>query len=151
MNIKIKVNGNKNITHDKIKARLGVTDKKNHSVFYLEGGAFIIPNEDIDDFVEVMATVEAACRRLIKNKLLKHHVLDTNFIMNFESCSDRMKKDKSTYLSFQYHFKQKNNENTSIIRIKDENEFFFIGLLDDIENELLKHNILINKTRKTES
>ena len=151
MNIKIKVNGDKVITHDKIKAKLGLTDKKNHSVFYLEGGAFITPDEDIDDFNELMEMVEASCRRLIKNKLLHHCVLDTNFIMNFEVCSDRMKKGKNTYLSFQYHFKQKNNNNKGILDIKKENEPFFVSLLDDIEGELQKHNIHINKSRKTEN
>ena len=149
MRTKIKVNGNKNITHDKIKAKLGLTDKKNHSVFYMEGGAFITPNDDVDDFNEVMCNVESSCRKLIKYKLLRNSLLDTNFLMNFEVCSERMKKNKNTYLYFQYHFRQKNNKNNSVLTVKEENEPFFVSLLNDIETELIKYNIIVNKKRKT--
>ena len=52
--------------------------------------------------------------------------------MNFE-ISDRMKQGKSSYLSFQYHFKQKNNANKSIINIK-KSTVFYRELLNDLEN-----------------
>lgn len=147
MNTKIRINGNKNITHEKIKARLGLTDKKNQSVFYLEGGMFLTPKTDAEDFPAIMEDVETTCKRLIKSKLLKNEVLSTDFLMNFEVCSDRMKKDKRTYLSFQYHFKQKNGNNTSIVTLKDKNEGFFTDLLNDIEKELTSWNIDISKKR----
>jgi hypothetical protein len=59
-----------------------------------------------------------------------------------------MKVGKNSYLSFQYHFKQKNNENQSIIDIKQEHEHFFIELLNEIEERLHVHNIQLNKKRK---
>ena len=145
---KIKVNGNKNINHKQIKAKIGLTNKTNHSVFYLEGSAFITPNSDFEDFHEIINSVESSCRRSIKKKLLKSANFDTNFIMNFDVCSDRMKKDKSTYLYFQYHFKQKDNLNIGVLDVKKYNEPFFIDLLDDIKNELNSYDITISKTKK---
>jgi hypothetical protein len=144
---KLRVNGNKNICHDKIKAKIGMTDKNNHSVFYLEGGAFITPSDEYEDFEEIMDYIEHSCRNLLKKKLLKSTTLETNFLMNFEVCADRMKKNKNTYLSFQYHFKQKNENNISIVTLKENNENFFVSLLDDIENELSRYNMRVSKTR----
>lgn len=149
MSVKLRINGNKTIEHEKIKSRLGLTDKKNHTAFYFEGSAFITPNEDLE-YDEVINSIETSCKRSIKKKLMNSKTLDNNFLMNFEVCSDRMKKDKNTYLSFQYHFKQKNNENKSIFTVKKENYDFFKSLLSDIENEMNLHNIKINKNKRVE-
>lgn len=148
MSNKLRINGNKNITHKTIKAKLGLTDKKNHSVFYLEGGAFITPEYNYDDFPNIMDKIKSDCKQAIKNKLFNNNVLAPDFLMNFEACSDRMNKNKKTYLSFQYYFKQKNMANKSVLDIKDDNEDFFISLLDDIEFFLESYNIKVNKKRK---
>lgn len=148
MSVKLRINGNKTIEHEKIKSKLGLTDKKNHTVFYFEGSAFITPQDDLD-YDEVISSIESSCKRSIKKKLMNSKTLDNNFLMNFEVCSDRMKKNKNTFLSFQYHFKQKNNENKSIFNVKKENYDFFESLLFDIENEMNLHNIKINKNKKS--
>jgi hypothetical protein len=147
MSVKFRINGNKNIEHDKIKAKLGLTNKLNHTTFYLEGGTFLTPQDEFEDFEEIMSMVKSSCKRSMKDKLLNNSNLDTNFLMNFEVCSDRMKKDKNTYLSFQYHFKQKNNINKSVLKVKDENILFFTNLLNDIEKELYSYNIKLSKKR----
>lgn len=145
---KIKINGDKTIIHNKINAKLGLTDKHNHSVFYLEGGTFITPTISLGDFNEVMSDIESTCKRSIKNKLLNGNTFSTNFLMTFDVCSDRMQKGKNTYLSFQYHFKQKNNQNLSILTIKQMFEPFFLELLNDIECQLTDYKITASKTRK---
>lgn len=150
MSIKFRINGNKNITHDKIKARIGLTDKLNHNVFYIEGGAFLTPNENIDDFGEIMYDIEKSCKRSLKNKLMSDSILDNNFIMNFDVCTDRMKKDKKSYFSFQYHFKQKDGKNNSVLDLKDRYGSFFTGLLDDICMNLEEFKIGISKEKKVE-
>lgn len=147
MNTRIRINGNKNIKHNTIKARLGLTDKNNHNTFYLEGGAFIKPQSDYDDFPYIMSQIESVCRKNIKRKLLHSPILSPDFLMNFEICSDRMQCNKKSYLSFQYHFKQRNTLNNSVLDIKDEYETFFISLLNDIEKELLSYDIVANKKR----
>ena len=149
MDIKFRINGNKNIEHDKIKAKLGLTNKLNHTTFYLEGGTFLTPQDEFEDFEEIMSMVKSSCKRSMKDKLLNNSNLDTNFLMNFEVCSDRMKKGKNTYLSFQYHFKQKNNINKSVLKVKDENILFFTNLLNDIEKELYSYNIKLSKKRES--
>ena len=148
MNKKIKINGNKHILHNKIKAKLGLTDKKNQNVFYLEGGTFVIPNVEYDDFQQIMKDVESSCKKTMKRKLFNNKLFESNFLMNFEICSNRMKKGKSSYLSFQYHFKQKNNNNDSIVTLKQNNEEFFTELLSDIECNITNYNMNISKTRK---
>lgn len=147
MDEKLRVNGNKSILHNSIKAKLGITDKKNQKVFYLEGGAFLTPQNDLEDFAATMRDVESVCRRQIKSKLLSNTAITSDFLMNFEVCSDRMKKGKRTYLSFQYHFKQKPNLNISVVTLKNDNEDFFISLLNDIENELNAYDISVSKKR----
>ena len=98
MKYKLRINGDKNIKHKNIKARLGLTDKTNHSVFYMEGGAFIIPEDEYDDFTEIMNKIESNCKNFLKKSLFNNSILSPNFLMNFEVCSDRMNKNKKTSL-----------------------------------------------------
>ena len=142
-----KINGNKKINHNNIKAKIGLTDKKIHTTFYLEGGGFITPATDFEDFSVIMDNIQSFCKKNTKNKLNGNNLLDNCFLLNFEVCSDRMKKNKKTYLSFQYHFKQKNNANISVLDVKKENENFFISLLNDLEKELNEFEIKISKNR----
>lgn len=142
-----KVNGNKKINHNNIKAKIGLTDKKIHTTFYLEGGGFITPTTDFEDFSVIMDDIQSFCKKNTKSKLNENNLLDNCFLLNFEVCSDRMKKNKKTYLSFQYHFKQKNNANISVLDVKKENENFFISLLNDLEKELNEFEIKISKNR----
>lgn len=151
MSIKFKVNGDKTIKHNKIKAVLGLTNRKDHSTFYLEGGTFITPELENENFEEVMDYIKTSCKKDIKNKLNNISFLDKSFLMNFEVCSDRMKKDKNSYLSFQYHFKQKKGIEKGILNIKEENENFFIELLNDIENYLNSFNINLSKKRNNKN
>ena len=150
MEEKFKTNGDKSISHDKINAKLGITNKKIHTTFYLEGSTFITPKDEFQNYSEILNEIESSCKFNIKKKLLYNKNLSSNFLMNFEVSSDRMKKDKNTFLSFQYHFKQKNNGNTNIFTIKKENYDFFKSLLSDIENEMMSYNIKINKNKKVE-
>ena len=67
--------------------------------------------------------------------------------MNMEVCSDRMRVGKKTYLYFQYHFKQKYNNNESLISLKARNIDFFTGLLDDITENITSYGITMSKTK----
>ena len=147
MNLKFKVNGDKTIKHDKIKSILGLVDKNNHSVFYLEGGTFIIPLVENENFEEVMDFIKKTCKANIKKKLEITPFLEKSFLMNFEICSDRMKKNKSSYLSFQFHFKQKKGNEIGILEIKNNYEYFFTQILNDIENQLNSFNINLSKIK----
>lgn len=147
MSVEFKINGDKVINHKKIKAKIGFTDKKNHNTFYIEGSGFITPNEDIDDFDEIMGLIKNYCKQSLKKRLLTNKTIDRNFLMNFEVCSDRMKKNKKSFLSFQYHFMQKDRKNRSILDVKKYENDFFIDILNDVENELKKYNIDINKKK----
>ena len=115
--VKKRLSSNKNIKHERIKAKLGLTDRKNHNVFYLEGGVFITPNSEFDDFTQVMDDIRSLCKQSIRRKIFNNNILEPVFLMNFEICSDRMKVNKNSYLSFQYHFKQKNNETKNVLNL----------------------------------
>lgn len=144
---KIRINGDKKISHKNIKAKVGLTDKNNQSVFYFEGSSFITPTENIDNFNEIINDVESSCRQELKKKLLIHPDLSTDFLMNMEVCSDRMKVGKKTYLYFQYHFKQRSKEIESVITLKERNSEFFTSLLNDISNNLSSYGIIMSKTK----
>lgn len=146
--VKKRLSSNKNIKHEKIKAKLGLTDRKNHNVFYLEGGVFITPNSEFDDFTQVMDDIRSLCKQSIRRKIFNNNILEPVFLMNFEICSDRMKVNKNSYLSFQYHFKQKNNETKNVLNLKRENENFFIDILNDIENQIMSYDMTLSKKPK---
>lgn len=146
--VKKRLSSNKNIKHEKIKAKLGLTDRKNHNVFYLEGGVFITPNSEFDDFTQVMDDIRSLCKQSIRRKIFNNNILEPVFLMNFEICSDRMKVNKNSYLSFQYHFKQKNNETKNVLNLKRENEKFFIDILNDIENQIMSYDMTLSKKPK---
>lgn len=139
----LKVNGDRNITHNQIKAKIGFTNKQNHNVFYIEGGIFIKPINTNDNFIDLMNQIENRCRKYIKNTLRNSTFLTNDFLMKFDVCSQRMQQNKKSYLSFQYHFKQQNNENKSIIHLKEEKEDFFNNILKNIEEELQSEDFLI--------
>lgn len=147
MSVKFKINGNKNIEHDKINAKIGLTDKKIHTSFYLECGAFIKPEIEYENFDEVINDISKSCKRSLKKSLLYNNNFERNFLMTFDVCSDRMKKNKNTYLSLQYHFKQKDNKNDSVIDVKNNNIEFFTDLLNNIETEMNRYNIKISKNK----
>jgi hypothetical protein len=146
MTSKLRTNGDKTIPHNEIKAKVGITDKKNHTAFYLEGCTFIKPLEE-QDYEEVYETLKKECRRHLKAKLTDHATISHDFIMNIELCVDRMQKDKNSFLSFQYHFKQKGGANKSILDVKTENETFFIGLLNDLTDCLKAYNITASQKK----
>lgn len=146
--VKKRLSSNKNIKHERIKAKLGLTDRKNHNVFYLEGGVFITPNSEFDDFTQVMDDIRSLCKQSIRRKIFNNNILEPVFLMNFEICSDRMKVNKNSYLSFQYHFKQKNNETKNVLNLKRENENFFIDILNDIENQIMSYDMTLSKKPK---
>ena len=146
MRDKIRINGNKNINHNDIKAKVGLTSKENQNVFYFEGSSFITPTENCD-FNTIMSQLEQVCRKSLKKKLLVHPDLSTDFLMNMEICSDRMKVGKKTYLYFQYHFKQRHNNNESLVLLKKRNNDFFVGLLDDITDYLNSYDITLSKKK----
>ena len=146
--VKKRLSSNKNIKHERIKAKLGLTDRKNHNVFYLEGGVFITPNSEFDNFVQVMDDIRSLCKQSVRKKIFNSMILEPVFLMNFEICSDRMKVNKNSYLSFQYHFKQKNNGTKNVLNLKRENEMFFIDLLNDIENKLISYDMTLSKKPK---
>ena len=146
--VKKRLSSNKNIKHERIKAKLGLTDRKNHNVFYLEGGVFITPNSEFDNFVQVMDDIRSLCKQSVRKKIFNNDILEPVFLMNFEICSDRMKVNKNSYLSFQYHFKQKNNESKNVLNLKRENEIFFIDILNDIENKIMSYDMTLSKKPK---
>lgn len=145
MQTTLRINGNKKIAHNNIRAKVGITDKKNQSVFYLEGCSFIMPTEDIDDFNETIQEVEKTCRKSLKKRLINHPDLNPEFLLNFEVCSDRMKIGKKSFLNFQCHFKQYNNE--SLVFLKERNEDFFVNILDDVNNCLNSYGIVLSKKK----
>ena len=76
METRIKVNGDKNITHKTIKGKLGLTNKKNHTTFYLEGGTFLTPEYDVENFADVMTAIQNRCKHYIKNRFLKQETFE---------------------------------------------------------------------------
>ena len=142
---KIRVNGNKNINHNLIKAKLGITNKKKHTIFYMEGGMFLMPSCEYDDYELIMNKIKNKCKIYLKNKLSNNDFLSNDFLINFDICANRMSLNKKTLFSFQYHFKQKNNLNYDIISIKENHEEFFKNLLNDMQENLINYNFKIIK------
>ena len=102
-----KITTEKKIDNDWFKLKIGTMDKKEPSVVYLEGGIFIKPNKKKDDYRPSIKNINTCFHDEVKNIYSKtNNIFSQNYISNFEIADERMKYNKSTYLSFQFFLRQ---------------------------------------------
>ena len=133
------------------KLKIGTIDKKRPTTFYVEGGTFITPVEEEDDFLtykEKMAVVYKAMARGIEEMRLtgKKKNLERSFIANIDVADERMKVGKKTYFTFQYYLHQ-NGEIVPFTEITADGDEYTKKVLERIEYSLKENGFALSKTK----
>lgn len=103
-----KISTEKKINNEWFKLKIGTTDKKEPNVVYIEGGISIMPTKNKTDYKPSIKNIsngfEAEISKLCSDN---SNILSSNHILNFEIAENRIKYNKSTFLSFQIFLRQK--------------------------------------------
>lgn len=109
LNSEIKLNENG------FKIKIGTTNRLNPSTVYMDIGGFIIPQFEAEEYKDDYEFIEHNIHKTIKKLLKENSDFEKNYICVVEIPYERMKMNKSSYLSCQCHLKQKNNLQTDEI------------------------------------
>ena len=91
------------------KLKIGTINKKKPTTFYVEGGTFITPVDEIDEdlsFKDKMNNVYKAMSQGIMRLTAETKNVQKSFIANIDVADERMKVGKKTYFTFQYYLHQ---------------------------------------------
>lgn len=125
------INTIKNIDSDFFKIKLGTFNKKNPKTIFIEGSAYILP-EINNDFSNLQASISKNLSFIIKKMLNSSELFDSKYISIVEIPVERIKIGKKTYMSLEYHLKQKKTKDIDSL-IKDRKYF-----IDEVFNEITK-------------
>ena len=133
------------------KLKIGTINKKKPTTFYVEGGTFITPVDDVDDersYKEKIAVVYKDMAGGIEEMRVtgKKKNLEKNFIVNIDVADERMKTGKKTYFTFQYYLRQ-NGEPISFAEITAEGENYTKIVLERLEYSLKENGFALSKTK----
>lgn len=131
------------------KLKIGTINKKKPTTFYVEGGAFITPVDDIDEnlsFKDKMNNVYKAMSQGIMRLTAETKNVQNSFIANIDVADERMKVGKKTYFTFQYYLHQ-DGEPVSFSEITENGERYTKTVLDKIEYSLKENGFALSKTK----
>ena len=130
------------------KLKIGTINKKKPTTFYVEGGTFITPVEDVDDgltYKEKMVEVQnAMCNGITVMRAGKN--LCRNYIANIDVADERMKAGKKTYFTFQYYLQQ-DGELKPFSDIVADSKSYTDEVLAKIEYSLKENGFALSKTK----
>jgi hypothetical protein len=131
--------------------KIGCTDRKYPRVIYFEGSTYISPEYDNDEYVTIMNSLERFARRSVLKTISSENspFVANNFIVNFSSSSERMKKGKYSNLQFEYYLVQPQENILSVSEFLKKYKEEFLQPFIELENELIDKNFTIcNKKLK---
>jgi hypothetical protein len=101
-----RLNKEKVIEHKNFKLRFGTANKVTPSALYLSGGVFISPTIEKTNYFKDIEYFKETIKKSIKSELSSSNLFDNRFIYDFDLRGSGLKVGKSSYLSFECHFKQ---------------------------------------------
>ena len=128
---------------------MGTINKKKPTTFYIEGGTFITPVDEIDEdlsFKDRMNNVYKAMSQGIISLAVDTKNIQKSFIANIDVADERMKIGKKTYFTFQYYLHQ-DGEPVSFSEITENSEKYTKVVLDKIEYSLKENGFALSKTK----
>lgn len=131
------------------KLKIGTINKKKPTTFYVEGGAFITPVDEVDEnlsFKDKMNNVYKAMSQGIMRLTAETKNVQNSFIANIDVADERMKVGKKTYFTFQYYLHQ-DGEPISFSEITENGEMYTKAVLDRIEYSLKENGFALSKTK----
>lgn len=97
------------LNNEDIKLKIGTVDKKNPDVIYLEGGFYVKPIIEKDDYKNDMELIKNTFNDLIKDYVKNNNNFKNNFMFFTDVADDWLKFDKKSFFSFQVFLKPSDN------------------------------------------
>lgn len=144
----VRLNSEKKIENDSFKLKIGTTNKINPMVIYVEGKAFISPEDDKEDYTKDIAEIKHVFKQSISDGLCTTDVFDNKYIIDFQVASSGIAINKKSFLSFQFLVRQKRDNVMKLTDVKAKTEKMIINIVDSLKNAILEHNFSLTKTKK---
>lgn len=144
----VRLNSEKKIENENFKIKIGTTNKTNPIVVYVEGRAFISPQEEKEDYTRDISELKHNFSRAISKHISDSSLFDNKYILDFQVASKGISLNKKSFLSFQFLLRQ-NKENVHKLKeIKDLSENMITSIVSSLAENITEHNFVISKTKK---
>ena len=144
----VRLNSEKKIENENFKIKIGTTNKTNPIVVYVEGRAFISPQEEKEDYTRDISELKHKFSRAISKHISGSSLFDNKYILDFQVASKGISLNKKSFLSFQFLLRQ-NKENVHKLKeIKDLSENMITSIVSSLAENITEHNFVISKTKK---
>lgn len=144
----VRLNSEKKIENENFKIKIGTTNKTNPIVVYVEGRAFISPQEEKEDYTRDISELKHNFSRAISKHISGSSLFDNKYILDFQVASKGISLNKKSFLSFQFLLRQ-NKENVHKLKeIKDLSENMITSIVSSLAENITEHNFVISKTKK---
>ena len=144
----VRLNTEKKIEHESFKLKIGTTNKLSPIVVYVEGKAFIAPNEASEDYQRDISEIKHALRRAISESLTGTTLFDHKFILDFQVAANGISVGKKSFMSFQFLFRQDKDNVRKLSEVKDESQPMILNIADSLRDSINAHGFTITKTKK---
>lgn len=134
--------------NENFKVKVGTTNKKKPDVVYIEVETYIKPLEDKLSFHEYMLDFDKKTKKFINKLIDVKKTCDKNFILITDIASERITKNKKSYLDLQVLLKPKEKNTPFKVIAQDIFDNYATCIIQHVENELLINNIECCKTKK---
>lgn len=144
----VRLNSEKKIENENFKIKIGTTNKTNPIVVYVEGRAFISPQEEKDDYARDISEFKHDFSRSISQHISNSTLFDNKFILDFQVASKGISLNKKSFLSFQFLLRQNRNNVRKLKEVKDLSEDMITSIVSTLAENITEHNFVISKTKK---
>lgn len=138
----------KKINSNKFNLKIGTTNRTNPLVVYIEGRTFISPLLDKEDYNSDIFDLKHALKSCISKELCQTALFENKYIIDFQVASSGIAVNKKSFLSFQFFLKQNKNSILMLKELKDSSENMINAIVNSLEENILKHDFIISKTKK---
>lgn len=143
----VRLNTEKRIDSKNFKLKIGTTNKINPIVVYIEGRAFISPQEDKEDYSKDISEIKHNFKHAISTSLQNTKLFDKKFIVDFQVASKGVSLNKKSFLSFQFLLRQNKDNILKLKDLKPSAEPLIINIVNTLEESINNHNFIVTKTK----
>lgn len=139
------------LDNNDIKLKIGTIDKKNPEVIYLEGGFYIKPIIQKENYKSDIEEIKSVFQDLVKDYISKTNDFKNDYMLFIDVADDWIMADKKSFLSFQVYLKpsneileQKQNFTKLVSYLEEENVYD----TSFIKNVFESHGYSVYKTKR---
>jgi hypothetical protein len=145
--LKKRLNIEKKIGSPYFKLKIGSVNRNNPKAVYIDGRAFVKPNEEADDYNYSITVSKKEFKTALYRELLKSNLFDRRFIMDFDIAKSGIKLNKYSFLSFQIFLKQKLDIPMAIKKLKPLMEPFVLSITNELNSALVDNGFTVSKKK----